>query len=152
MWVEMTWEQRTYYKAIFENQAHVLLSNNSKKNLPNMRNLAMELRKVCNHPFLCNGIEEDYKQKRIVSLAAVGTPPPSELDLLTHSCGKMVLLLKLLPKLKAEGKKARGKLRAAQPLSPRIASPTARAANFPAPDRLLLFGLSALRCCCSPEC
>ena len=70
MWVEMTPEQRVYYRAIYEKQAHVLLAGNKSKALPQMRNLAMELRKVCNHPFLCEGIEDDYSAKRRAAAAA----------------------------------------------------------------------------------
>ena len=50
--------------------------------------------------FLCNGLEEDFTVKKHAAGSA-GT----ELDLLTQSSGKMLLLHKLLPKLKAEGHK-----------------------------------------------
>lgn len=106
MWIQQTWEQRTYYRAIYEGQAHVVMAGNNKKNLPNMRNLAMELRKVCNHPFMSTGVEDDYRAKRLAAVPP-GAAPPTELQLLTQSCGKMVLMGKLLPKLRAEGKKAR---------------------------------------------
>jgi chromodomain-helicase-DNA-binding protein 7 len=44
VWVELTKEQKKYYRAIYENRIDVLMAGN--KNLPNMRNVAMELRKV----------------------------------------------------------------------------------------------------------
>ena len=50
--------------------------------------------------FLCNGLEEDFAVKKHAAGSA-GT----ELDLLIQSSGKMLLLHKLLPKLKAEGHK-----------------------------------------------
>ena len=50
--------------------------------------------------FLCNGLEEDFAVKRHAAGDAA-----SELDLLVQSSGKMLLLHKLLPKLKAEGHK-----------------------------------------------
>ena len=50
--------------------------------------------------FLCNGLEEDFAVKK----HAAGNAG-SELDLLVQSSGKMLLLHKLLPKLKAEGHK-----------------------------------------------
>jgi len=50
--------------------------------------------------FLCNGLEEDFAMKRHAAGDA-----GSELDLLVQSSGKMLLLHKLLPKLKAEGHK-----------------------------------------------
>ncbi len=69
--------------------------------MPNLRNLAMELRKVCCHPWLCNGLEDDMMLKRHTS----GSSPADALDALVHSSGKMLLLHKLLPKLRAEGRK-----------------------------------------------
>ncbi|KAL0028186.1 hypothetical protein WJX79_000439 [Trebouxia sp. C0005] len=100
VWVQLTHQQRAYYKALYSNQIGALLNGCNAKNLPNLRNLAMELRKVCCHPFLCNGLEEDFAVKRHAAGDA-----GSELDLLVQSSGKMLLLHKLLPKLKAEGHK-----------------------------------------------
>jgi chromodomain-helicase-DNA-binding protein 7 len=64
VWVEMTADQRAYYKALHEAKIHVLLAGASRKNMPNSRNLLMELRHCCNHPFLLNGIEADFTRKR----------------------------------------------------------------------------------------
>lgn len=50
IWVELTRCQRSYYKALYENQIQSLLSHSKNTELPNLRNLAMELRKVCCHP------------------------------------------------------------------------------------------------------
>ena len=50
--------------------------------------------------FLCNGLEDDFGLKRHAAGDA-----GSELDRLIQSSGKMLLLHKLLPKLKAEGHK-----------------------------------------------
>jgi SNF2 family DNA or RNA helicase len=50
IWVELTVEQRAYYKALYERQIGALMAGASIKNMPNMRNLAMELRKLCCHP------------------------------------------------------------------------------------------------------
>ena len=122
VWVELTAEQRAYYRMIYEKQVHVLMEGNKSKNVPQLRNLCMELRKVCNHPFLCDGVEQDYVDKKTraaeeaaakaaADAAAAGvappTPPapPTSLDLLTGASGKMVLVAKLLAKLKSEGKK-----------------------------------------------
>ena len=57
---------------------------------------------VTSHPFLCDGLEDDVAFKR----AASGD---SELQMLIGSSGKMLLLAKLLPKLRAEGHKARAR-------------------------------------------
>ena len=107
VWVEMTADQRAYYKALHEAKIHVLLAGMSRKNMPNSRNLLMELRHCCNHPFLLNGIEADFTRKRR-DAAAAATPPlpvPTSAELLIAASGKMVLLNKLLPKLKADGHK-----------------------------------------------
>lgn len=50
IWVELTREQRAYYSALYAKQIGALLGGASNKNLPNMKNLAMELRKLCCHP------------------------------------------------------------------------------------------------------
>ena len=55
---------------------------------------------VTSHPFLCDGLEEDIAFKRAAS-------KDSELQMLVGSSGKMLLLAKLLPKLRAEGHKVR---------------------------------------------
>jgi SNF2 family DNA or RNA helicase len=84
----------------------------------------MELRKVCAHPFLCEGLEADAAARRAAALAGAGaggaeggdagdagalaaatSAPASELDALVEASGKMVLLHKLLGKLRAEGRK-----------------------------------------------
>ena len=73
-------------------------------NTPNLMNAMMELRKCCNHPFLINGAEE-----RIVSDYTNGAEGMEKITLhfkaMTESSGKMVLIDKLLPKLKAGGHK-----------------------------------------------
>lgn len=43
-----------YYRALYSQQIGALLGGGNK-NLPNMRNLAMELRKLCCHPVSCAG-------------------------------------------------------------------------------------------------
>lgn len=100
IWTQLTIEQRGYYKAIFEGQIGALMAGAKPKNLPNLRNLAMELRKVCCHPFLCNGLEDDMKARR----RQIGKKL-DEVDALVGASGKMLLLHKLLPKLRAEGHK-----------------------------------------------
>ena len=46
IWVELTAQQRAYYKAIYGRQIGTLLAGGQRKNLSGLRNLAMELRKV----------------------------------------------------------------------------------------------------------
>jgi SNF2 family DNA or RNA helicase len=101
IWTEMTTFQRSYYKALYENQIATLLKGASQQALPNMRNLAMELRKVCCHPFLCNGLEDDLRMR----MRTLNGTDPSDIDLLEAASGKLSLLSKLLPKLRGEGRK-----------------------------------------------
>ena len=88
--VELTAMQKKYYRAIYEKQVHVLLEGAKAKHVPQLRNLCMELRKVCNHPFLCDGLEADYGEKKRKALKisheknaltaaekGVAPPPPS---------------------------------------------------------------------------
>jgi chromodomain-helicase-DNA-binding protein 7 len=44
------WAACRYYRALYSQQIGALLAGVSSKNLPGMRNLAMELRKLCCHP------------------------------------------------------------------------------------------------------
>src|SRR4051812_9869500 len=63
--------------------------------MPKLLNIEMELRKCCNHPWLVSGAEE----KEI-------SPDASDLEYMRktiEASGKMVLLSKLMPKLKADG-------------------------------------------------
>ena len=59
---------------------------------------------MCNHPFLCDGLENDYVERRRSALRE-GEEMPSQLELLTQSSGKMNFLGKLLAKLKDDGSK-----------------------------------------------
>lgn len=101
VWVELTKDQRAFYKAIFENNVASLLKGSSSGNLPNLRNVAMELRKVCNHPFLCDGLEDSLLSKYGLKHGQSHVPA----DILQNSSGKMVLVDKLLPKLKDAGRR-----------------------------------------------
>jgi len=67
------------------------------KNVPNLLNIMMELRKCCNHPFLIRGLEE--------RLTAALTEPEALHNALVTASGKMVLLDKLLPRLREGGHK-----------------------------------------------
>ena len=97
--VELTIAQKQYYRALYEKNVK-FLHKNKKKPLdgPSLNNLAMQLRKCCNHLFLLNGIEEEFRAKEI----AVGKTF-SEGDLLVAASGKLVLLDKLLSRLKENG-------------------------------------------------
>lgn len=92
--VELTVLQKQYYRAIFERNRLFLYRGCDKSNLPGLVNVEMQLRKTCNHPYLINGVPEKD---------AASDPDRPVVDRLVQSCGKFVLLDKLLPKLKSEG-------------------------------------------------
>ena len=64
--------------------------------------------------YLCTGLEDDILRRKLEAATAAEAAGGSkvaalsEVDQLVQACGKMVLLHKLLPKLKAEGHKVRG--------------------------------------------
>ena len=103
--VELTTIQKKFYRAILEkNFAFLTRGLSTASNTPNLMNAMLELRKCCNHPFLINGAEE-----RIVSEYTNGAEGVETITkhfkAMTESSGKMVLIDKLLPKLKAGGHK-----------------------------------------------
>lgn len=55
---------------------------------------------MCNHPFLCTGLEQDLIWKHKKSAEPLGL-----LKLLKESSGKMVLVDKLLPSLREAGRR-----------------------------------------------
>ena len=80
--------QKQWYKSIL-NKDSMALNQMGGPERTRLLNTLMQLRKVCNHPYLFDGAE----------------PGPPYLDgpHIWENCGKMVLLDKLLPKLKAQG-------------------------------------------------
>jgi chromodomain-helicase-DNA-binding protein 7 len=97
--VELTILQKQYYRALYEKNVQFLHKNKTRAlDGPSLNNLAMQLRKCCNHPFLLNGVEEDVRE-----LERNSGEKSSEGDFLVKASGKLVLLDKLLPRLKADG-------------------------------------------------
>jgi SNF2 family DNA or RNA helicase len=86
--IELTKIQKTYYKAILDKNKEFLSKSATKAKL---MNVMMELRKVCNHPFLIRGSED----------CIVGQNGNRE-ELLITSCSKFVFLDKLLQRLRQE--------------------------------------------------
>ncbi|KAL3796209.1 hypothetical protein ACHAWO_010489 [Cyclotella atomus] len=89
--VEPTPLQKQYYRALYKNMNLKFLHPNGKKtaNCPCLNNLAIQLRKCCNHPFMLNGVQEVSSQNLHVDC--------------TDSLVNAVLLGKLLPRFKADG-------------------------------------------------
>ncbi|KAK6803580.1 hypothetical protein RDI58_001364 [Solanum bulbocastanum] len=84
--VGMSQMQKNYYRALLQKDFEVVNSGGERKRL---LNIAMQLRKCCNHPYLFQGAEPG--------------PPYTTGEHLIENSGKMVLLDKLLPKLKERG-------------------------------------------------
>lgn len=103
--VELTSEQKKYYRSIYERNTKFLYRGGKAKNGPSLMNIMMELRKCCNHPFLIRGAEERILEDNLS--AAGGNTATSREEvvhrLLVEASGKLVLLDKLLPKLKDGG-------------------------------------------------
>ena len=87
LFVGMSQMQKALYKKILERDIEVLNASSSSK--VKLLNIVMQLRKVCNHPYLFAGQEPG--------------PPYIEGEHLVENSSKMVLLDKLLTKLKAAG-------------------------------------------------
>ncbi|KAH9328774.1 hypothetical protein KI387_000882, partial [Taxus chinensis] len=81
--VGMSQMQKQFYRALLQKDLEVVNAGGERKRL---LNIAMQLRKCCNHPYLFQGAEPG--------------PPYTTGDHLVTNAGKMVLLDKLLPKLK----------------------------------------------------
>lgn len=95
--VELTVLQKQYYRALYEKNVEFLHKNKTKAvDGPSLSNLAMQLRKCCNHPFLLEGVEDEVR-------AQEGREKMSDGDFLVESSGKLVLLDKLLPRLEDDG-------------------------------------------------
>jgi len=112
--VELTSIQKQYYRAIFEHNHAFLNMGSSRSNAPKLMNIQMELRKVCNHPCLLEGVEHREQDRQFKEYQEQGrfegkTAEDMQLMLNEHlyvmTSGKMVLLDKLLPKLRSEGHK-----------------------------------------------
>ncbi|OWK15786.1 CHD9 [Cervus elaphus hippelaphus] len=101
--VELTNIQKKYYRAILEKNFSFLSKGAGQTNVPNLVNTMMELRKCCNHPYLIKGAEE----KILGEFRDTYNPAASDFHLqaMIQSAGKLVLIDKLLPKMKAGGHK-----------------------------------------------
>ena len=112
--VELTSIQKQYYRAIFEHNHAFLAIGATRQSAPKLMNIQMELRKVCNHPFLLDNVEHretERKYKEFLENGEFeGKSPEERQNMLNNNgyvmtSGKMVLMDKLLPKLRQEGHK-----------------------------------------------
>ncbi|KAF4318613.1 hypothetical protein BBO99_00007232 [Phytophthora kernoviae] len=95
--VELTPVQKQWYRAIYERNTSFLNRGGNPRNVPNLMNVMMELRKCCNHPYLNNGVEEILNE-------GLATDAQRH-EMMVKCCGKMVLIDKLLPRLSDGGHK-----------------------------------------------
>jgi len=98
IWLDLTPMQRKYYRAVIDRNFSVLNKSGKNGAGTGLRNVSMELRKLCLHPFLIKGAEES-------ECAMLQDPSNQEAvnQLLIESSTKFSLMDKLLAKLKADG-------------------------------------------------
>ncbi|OHT08842.1 F/Y-rich N-terminus family protein [Tritrichomonas foetus] len=102
----MTMHQKAYYKAIFKKNIDYLRRGaHNKSKSANLRNISMELRKACNHPYLIADAEKQIliERREVLKDAENVNDYVFINDSLIRSSGKMILLDKLLAKLKQDG-------------------------------------------------
>eukprot|EP00750_Incisomonas_marina_P003822 INCI13415.6.p1 GENE.INCI13415.6~~INCI13415.6.p1 ORF type:complete len:2381 (+),score=532.45 INCI13415.6:269-7411(+) len=92
--------QKQFYKAILERNTSFLFQG--AKAGPSLMNIAMELRKCCNHPYLIKGAEA-ILTRGAPSLSVDGGEALTAR--MVEVSGKFVLLDKLLPRLRSTGHK-----------------------------------------------
>lgn len=92
--VELTRSQKFYYRLLIDKKTKDLSTHKSHALSQDLNNLAMQLRKVCNHPYLFPNVEEE--------LVKPGEDPN---EALINASGKLVFVDKLLAKLRPKGDK-----------------------------------------------
>jgi SNF2 family DNA or RNA helicase len=88
--VEMTSFQKQYYRAIFEHNHAFLNIGATRQTAPKLMNIQMELRKVCNHPFLLEGVEHretDRMYKEFLETGAFHGKSPEEQQQMLNAHG-----------------------------------------------------------------
>ena len=94
--------QKKCYRALFERNFKFLRHGcNDDRALANFNNVMMEVRKCCQHPFLLDGVETAFVAQQALQKQRARTT--ASITQLAGSSGKLQLLDKLLPRLKAGG-------------------------------------------------
>eukprot|EP00514_Thraustochytrium_sp_LLF1b_P012886 CAMPEP_0184547034 /NCGR_PEP_ID=MMETSP0199_2-20130426/5316_1 /TAXON_ID=1112570 /ORGANISM="Thraustochytrium sp., Strain LLF1b" /LENGTH=2056 /DNA_ID=CAMNT_0026941483 /DNA_START=405 /DNA_END=6575 /DNA_ORIENTATION=- len=102
--VELTILQKRFYRAIYEKNTEHLMAGVEKGSRVSLNNVAMELRKCCCHPYLIEGVESKIlSDNPIPAKSTLEERQAHIFGRLVEASGKLILLDKLLPKLKAEG-------------------------------------------------
>ena len=89
--MELTPQQRAYYRALYENQIHVLLEGSKVATSAASKSLRWSLKDACNHPFLCDGLEEDYVAKRLAAAAEKNEDAPDAQRMLVEGAHMSLL-------------------------------------------------------------
>ncbi|CAH2061075.1 unnamed protein product [Thlaspi arvense] len=87
--VDLSSQQKEYYKAIFTRNYQILTKKGGAQ--ISLNNIMMELRKVCCHPYMLEGVEPVIHDAH------------EAFNKLVESCGKLQLLDKMMVKLKEQG-------------------------------------------------
>jgi ATP-dependent helicase STH1/SNF2 len=84
--------QAQLYKQLVNNNRITVMDGSGKKTgMRGLSNMLMQLRKLCNHPFVFEEVEDQMNPSRLTN------------DLIWRTAGKFELLDRILPKLKATG-------------------------------------------------
>jgi len=95
--IELTMIQKRFYRAILEKNIEFLGAAGST--MTNLRNIMMELRKCCIHPYLVEGAEEQILIENGKEKELENNDKDEYFKLMIQSSGKLVFLDKLLAKL-----------------------------------------------------
>lgn len=89
VYVGMTHMQKQWYQKILERDIDAVNGSNKKESKTRLMNIAMQLRKCCNHPYLFDGAEPG--------------PPYTTDEHLVYNCEKMLVLDKMLKRFESQG-------------------------------------------------
>jgi chromodomain-helicase-DNA-binding protein 7 len=101
--VELTEVQKKYYGLLLHQRSSMLRQITSGS-VTALQNLAMQLRKLCSHPFLIKGAKEWIQEQAVLTNPGL-SPSGIRAKAIVESSGKMILISKLLPKLRDDGHK-----------------------------------------------
>lgn len=94
--------QKKYYKWILTKNFTELNKVSKKGSHSSLLNIVVELKKVCNHPYLFSGAEYVITSLTYLTASRESSELPPLQGMISHS-GKMVLLDKLLVRLQETG-------------------------------------------------
>ncbi|KAL9655040.1 hypothetical protein ABK040_008823 [Willaertia magna] len=94
----MTKMQKEYYDAVKNKDLLPIFKNSEKANSTKLLNILMQLRKICNHPYLI----KEFEQKSNESDEKANQRFKKECE---ENCGKFKLLVRMLENLKKNGHK-----------------------------------------------